>query len=127
MTLFNRHSIGERLLIHLVLIAGGMLMLIPFFWLVSSSLKAPYEIYVFPPQWIPDPIHWENYSEVFAVVPVLGYVGSFIGWSWGTIRGFDRGESDVWFGILLDHFDYVLLVVEHGSLVGVWLFLHIYL
>ncbi|HRW09396.1 MAG TPA: carbohydrate ABC transporter permease [Caldilineaceae bacterium] len=73
MTLFNRHSIGERLLIHLVLIAGGLLMLVPFFWLVSSSLKAPHEIYTFPPQWIPDPVHWENYTEVFAVVPVLGY------------------------------------------------------
>jgi ABC-type glycerol-3-phosphate transport system permease component len=48
-------------------------MLTPFFWLVSSSLKAPHQIYVFPPQWIPDPIQWNNYVEVFEVVPILQY------------------------------------------------------
>ncbi len=72
-TFFQRNGIGGRLLSHFLLAAGGLLMLIPFFWLVSSSLKAPHEIYVFPPKWIPDPMRWSNYSEVFAVVPVLGY------------------------------------------------------
>lgn len=73
MTLLNRHGARPPVLTHLVLTGGGLLMLIPFFWLVSSSLKAPHEIYVFPPQWIPNPVHWSNYREVFAVVPVLGY------------------------------------------------------
>ncbi len=71
--LFQRNGVGGRLISHLLLAGGGLLMLIPFFWLVSSSLKAPYEIYVFPPKWIPDPMRWSNYTEVFAVVPVLGY------------------------------------------------------
>jgi ABC-type glycerol-3-phosphate transport system permease component len=48
-------------------------MLIPFAWLVSSSLKDASQIYVFPPQLIPDPIQWENYKEVFDAVPVLTY------------------------------------------------------
>jgi ABC-type glycerol-3-phosphate transport system permease component len=61
------------MLTYLALAGGGLLMLTPFFWLVSSSLKAPHQIYVFPPQWIPDPILWNNYIEVFEVVPVLRY------------------------------------------------------
>lgn len=73
MTFVNHRGTRARPLTHLVLMAGGLLMLIPFFWLISSSLKAPHEIYVFPPQWIPNPVHWSNYQEVFAVVPVLGY------------------------------------------------------
>ncbi len=63
----------DRAFTHLVLMGGGVLMLMPFFWLISSSLKAPYEIYVFPPKWIPDPPRWENYAEVFQVVPVFRY------------------------------------------------------
>lgn len=63
----------SRLFTHLVLATGGFFMLTPFFWLVSSSLKAPYEIYVFPPKWIPNPPRWENYVEVFNAVPVLVY------------------------------------------------------
>ena len=65
--------LSKTILTHLVLAGGGLLMLIPFFWLLSSSLKAPHEIYVFPPQWIPEPPRWSNYAEVFEVVPVLTY------------------------------------------------------
>src|SRR3954447_21739168 len=52
---------------------GGFVMLFPFFWLISSSLKTPAQIYVFPPQLIPDPVRWQNYIEVFTAVPVLLY------------------------------------------------------
>lgn len=48
-------------------------MMVPFFWLISSSFKTPQNIYVFPPQWIPEPIHYRNYIEVFDAVPVLKY------------------------------------------------------
>jgi len=66
----------DRLLIHLVLIGGGFVMLVPFFWLISSSLKEPFNIYRFPPQWIPDPIQWQNYVEVFEAVNVWGYTAN---------------------------------------------------
>ncbi|MHB0877246.1 MAG: carbohydrate ABC transporter permease [Anaerolineae bacterium] len=39
--------------------------IVPFVWLVSSSLKAPVEIYIFPPRWIPNPIHWSNYPAAW--------------------------------------------------------------
>jgi ABC-type glycerol-3-phosphate transport system permease component len=58
---------------HLVLFGGGLLMLFPFFWLISSSLKAPHEIYIFPPQWLPHPPRWSNYVEVFEVVDIWVY------------------------------------------------------
>jgi ABC-type glycerol-3-phosphate transport system permease component len=67
-----RRRLGS-LVSHLVLSAGGLMMLVPFFWLISSSLKAPHEIYVFPPAWIPDPPRWSNYVEVFQVVSVWTY------------------------------------------------------
>ncbi len=56
---------------YMVLVGGGILMLTPFFWLLSSSFKTPATIYIFPPQWIPDPFHWRNYVEVFDAIPVL--------------------------------------------------------
>jgi ABC-type glycerol-3-phosphate transport system permease component len=62
------------LLAYCIVAVGGLLMLMPFFWLLSSSLKAPHEIYVFPPKWIPDPIRWENYTEVFETVTIFRYL-----------------------------------------------------
>lgn len=71
-------SRGQRILIqkaatHLVLGVGGLAMILPFFWLVSSSLKRPETIYAFPPQWIPKPAYWKNYVEVFRIAPVMRY------------------------------------------------------
>jgi len=57
----------------LIVGGGGLVMLLPFLWLVSSSFKAANKIYVFPPQFIPDPFRWQNYIEVFSAVPVLLY------------------------------------------------------
>lgn len=76
MTAYRFRHNASRLLIHLTLAGGGIFMLVPFFWLLSSSLKAPYEIYVFPPKWIPDPIRWSNYREVFEVVSVMRYTAN---------------------------------------------------
>lgn len=68
-----RRFTWDSALTHLVLIGGGLIMLVPFFWLVSSSLKEPFNIYKFPPQWIPNPIKWSNYVEVFEAVTVWRY------------------------------------------------------
>lgn len=57
----------------LIVGGGGLVMLLPFLWLVSSSFKAANKIYTFPPQFIPDPFRWQNYVEVFSAVPVLLY------------------------------------------------------
>ena len=76
MTAFRIRHTASRFLIHLTLAVGSALMLVPFFWLLSSSLKAPHEIYVFPPKWIPDPVRWLNYREVFEVVAVLRYTAN---------------------------------------------------
>ncbi len=76
MTAFRIKHNASRFLIHLTLAGGGALMLVPFFWLLSSSLKAPHEIFVFPPRWIPDPIRWSNYLEVFEVVSVMRYAAN---------------------------------------------------
>ena len=76
MTAFRIKHNASRFLIHLTLAGGGAMMLVPFFWLLSSSLKAPHEIFVFPPRWIPDPIRWSNYLEVFEVVSVMRYAAN---------------------------------------------------
>ena len=42
----------------------------PFLWALLTSLKIPSQIEVIPPVWIPDPIAWENWVEVFKLVPL---------------------------------------------------------
>ncbi len=44
-------------------------MLIPLLWTISTSLKTMQQIGVWPPEWIPDPVLWRNYIDVFSAVP----------------------------------------------------------
>lgn len=57
-------------ILHLILIAGSVVMLIPLVWTVSTSLKTLQQIAIWPPEWIPNPVMWSNYVEVFDAAPV---------------------------------------------------------
>lgn len=45
------------------------LFVFPFFWTIMSSFKSASDIYIYPPIWIPSIFHWDNYPEVFRLVP----------------------------------------------------------
>ena len=55
----------EALVTYVLLFGGAFIICIPFFWMISTSLKEQMAVYLFPPQWIPDPIRWDNYLEAF--------------------------------------------------------------
>jgi multiple sugar transport system permease protein len=57
----RRHLDGASLLIYLVLIVVGFFMVMPFVYMLSTSLKPPNQVFLYPPRWIPDPIVWNNY------------------------------------------------------------------
>ena len=59
----------KHLGLHLLLVAGSVLMLVPFAWMLSTSLKQPGDVFIYPPQWIPQPVQWENYRETVTVMP----------------------------------------------------------
>jgi multiple sugar transport system permease protein len=65
----QRKKRAKHLGLHLLLIAGSVVMLVPFAWMLSTSLKQPGDVFIYPPQWIPQPVQWENYEETVTVMP----------------------------------------------------------
>ena len=57
------------LALHAVLIAGSVVMLLPFAWMLSTSLKTPAETFAYPPIWIPSKVAWDNYTRTVAAMP----------------------------------------------------------
>jgi len=57
-----------------LIIFGAIVVFFPFYWQVSTSLKAPEDLFQWPPVWVPWPLHPENYSEVASVVPLGQYI-----------------------------------------------------
>ncbi|MGI8963433.1 MAG: carbohydrate ABC transporter permease [Thermomicrobiales bacterium] len=58
-------NIASYLGMALVVVIIGL----PMFWMLSSSLKTLGQIYTFPPQWIPSNPQWSNYKEAWNTVP----------------------------------------------------------
>ena len=62
-----------KILLYVVLIALAVFTLIPFVWMLSSSLKLDREVFSYPIRWIPETFHWENYRLIWSKVPLLTY------------------------------------------------------
>lgn len=54
-----------KLVVTLVIAVLALLFIAPLMWMISSSLKANYEVFASPFQWIPDKIQWANYKQVW--------------------------------------------------------------
>lgn len=63
-------SLSGRLLFHVVMVVGCIVVLLPFLWMIASSLKTADAVIAFPPQWIPNPVVWDNYPQSWAVLPM---------------------------------------------------------
>lgn len=62
-----------RLSIYLLLTVGAFFVLLPFFWMISTSLKIPSEVISMPPKWIPSKVMWENYEIAWSYAPFGRY------------------------------------------------------
>jgi multiple sugar transport system permease protein len=65
----RRPGLLRRAITWIVLCAGAVLMTLPFVWMVSTSFKVESQVWVFPPEWIPNPFRWQNYTEALTLLP----------------------------------------------------------
>jgi multiple sugar transport system permease protein len=65
-----------RVILYAVLVVGGLFMLMPFIWMLSSSLKDQGAIFAYPPSLFPKEARWGNFREILDVVPFGRYFGN---------------------------------------------------
>lgn len=70
----KRNERLQAIVTHAALLVGGVIVLIPLAWMLSTSLKAPHQITKFPPVWIPNPVVFENYIRAVTIFPVPFWV-----------------------------------------------------
>lgn len=63
----------EKGVVMLILAVGAVAVMIPFFWMVSTSLKGRQDVLTFPPEWIPRPPYWDNYIKGVTMIPFAQY------------------------------------------------------
>jgi len=60
--------------LYLALIASSIAMLVPFYWMLSTSLKLEADVFAYPPEWIPQPATFIHYVEVWTRLPFARFL-----------------------------------------------------
>jgi multiple sugar transport system permease protein len=55
---------------YVLLTIGALTCLVPFIWMLSTSLKTSTEVFSIIPSFLPEIIQWENYPELFDTIPI---------------------------------------------------------
>jgi multiple sugar transport system permease protein len=95
---YSRRELVHTILTYLLLLSGALLLMIPFFWMLSTSLKTLAEVQHWPIVWIPSQAVWSNYPAVFQKTPFARYVLNSIIIAAGGITGTLLGSSLAGFG-----------------------------
>lgn len=71
----RKHQIAQKTVLYIVLIVIAVIMVIPFLWMLSASVKPDREVFQMNPfVWIPENPRWANYSEIWTKIPMLTFV-----------------------------------------------------
>ena len=62
-----------RVVLYIILFAGAAVMLLPFLWMLTTSLKSEAAVLQMPPQWIPTEWKWSNYPTAWEAAPFARY------------------------------------------------------
>lgn len=66
-------SLKSKVVNYFLLIFFGLLVSIPFFWMISSSLKQNNQVFTVPIEWIPKELHFENFRKIWTVIPLATF------------------------------------------------------
>lgn len=72
---------------HFLLILFSLFFLLPFYWLVITSLKSPEQVFTSPPVWVPLPPLWGNYVEAVQFIPFGRYLVNTLWICFWTVVG----------------------------------------
>lgn len=59
---------------YIILISAAIISVIPFLYILSTSVKQTKSLFSYPPQWIPETLFWGNYSKLLVEFPFLIWV-----------------------------------------------------
>lgn len=70
----SRSQSFKLTIIYFALVVGMAIVIMPFLWMLSTSLKTPAAIFKIPTQWIPNPVVWANYPDSMTILPFVRFI-----------------------------------------------------
>ncbi|TCL57186.1 carbohydrate ABC transporter membrane protein 2 (CUT1 family) [Kineothrix alysoides] len=71
----ERNKIAGKVGVYLILLIITAIMIVPFLWMLSASIKSNREVFLMDPfVWIPEVPKWDNYIKIWTKIPLLQFV-----------------------------------------------------
>lgn len=70
----SRAKLIGDLIAYVVIFSGAVVLMVPLAWMISTALKQNYEVFLFPPRWIPERLMWSNFAYVFELMPFARFM-----------------------------------------------------
>jgi multiple sugar transport system permease protein len=74
LTLFGQKIRLKTIALYVLVIAITVVMLMPFVWMLSASLKLDRDVFAFPIEWIPSHPRWQNYVDIWTKIPLALFI-----------------------------------------------------
>ncbi|MDE6924945.1 MAG: carbohydrate ABC transporter permease [Acetatifactor sp.] len=69
----NAKKKAIKIILYVLLISLSLAMLVPFYWMVISSLKMNKDVFSIPMKWWPETMHPENYRVIWNKLPLVTF------------------------------------------------------
>ena len=71
----SRNALIGKIIVYVILLIITVVMIIPFLWMLSASIKSDREVFMMNPfVWIPEVPKWDNYVKIWTKIPMLKFV-----------------------------------------------------
>jgi len=74
MRIAGRRVTAKTVLLYAIVITVTVVMLMPFAWMLSASLKLSRDVFAFPIEWIPAEPQWQNYVDIWTKIPLALFI-----------------------------------------------------
>lgn len=75
----HKKAVAGKICVYIILIFLALVMIIPFLWMLSASIKSDREVFQMNPfVWIPENPKWSNYKEIWTKIPFATFVGNTV-------------------------------------------------
>lgn len=75
----HKKAVLGKVIVYIILILIAIVMIIPFLWMLSASIKSDREVFQMNPfVWIPENPKFSNYKDIWTKIPFAKFVGNTV-------------------------------------------------
>jgi multiple sugar transport system permease protein len=73
----RNQRLAQRVMVYALLLALSVVFILPFLWMVSTSLKQSEDVFTYPPSFFPTTFLWQNYPRGWTILPFNTFLINF--------------------------------------------------